>query len=308
MDNSMVKAIKKKYRENFVCIKTKTAALIFLTMILPTAVWIVLLDFFSVREVLSLMAAFLVLSLAMLAPLARLATWIIANREIRSLNSFCLDIQKGGQIRYFNLPSVVNTDNEMHILKRNLNSLGRLHTLKRELKRTESVLDRYEELAITDELTELYNRRFFEQQLKNCTDKDNGSCRDMYLLLIDADKFKEVNDTMGHQEGDKLLRNLGKIIRTSIREQTDYPCRIGGDEFCIIFTDMNFRQIAEVAERIRKKFEKVAVGGSTLSMGVSKYHCADGYEEDISTMIRLADDAVYAAKRNGGNRIEFNCM
>lgn len=308
MDNSMVKAIKKKYRENFVCIKTKTAVLIFLTMILPTAVWIVLLDFFSVREVLSLMAAFLVLSLAMLAPLARLATWIIANREIRSLNSFCLDIQKGGQIRYFNLPSVVNTDNEMHILKRNLNSLGRLHTLKRELKRTESVLDRYEELAITDELTGLYNRRFFEQQLKNRTDKDNGSCRDMYLLLIDADKFKEVNDTMGHQEGDKLLRNLGKIIRTSIREQTDYPCRIGGDEFCIIFTDMNFRQIAEVAERIRKKFEKVAVGGSTLSMGVSKYHCADGYEEDISTMIRLADDAVYAAKRNGGNRIEFNCM
>lgn len=253
------------------------------------------------------MALVLAVSLALLAPISRLASWLIAVREIKSFNDFCFEVQSGKIIRYFGLLSGFSQDNEMHLLRKNLNFLGRLHSLKNELKNTETALDLVEKLAVTDQLTGLYNRRFFDEQLRKCAEQVQFYDGELYFLLIDADHFKQVNDTLGHQAGDKLLADLGILIKNSIRVSSDFPCRIGGDEFCVIFTNINFNQINEVAERIRIKFSEISVGGATLSMGISQYHCRTGDAEDISKMIHLADEAVYTAKRYGGNRIECKC-
>jgi diguanylate cyclase (GGDEF)-like protein len=307
MDETMKGKASQKYRRTHADIQVKISTLIFLTMILPTMGWIILLDKFGSRDVLSLMAILLVFALALLSPLSRLATWLIVTRELRSINNFCFEVQRGANIKYFGLLSGVSTDNEMQILKKNLNFLGRLHSLRNELKNTETALDLFEKLAVTDQLTGLYNRRFFDEQLKNCASNNESNIQNLYLLMIDADKFKYVNDNLGHQEGDRLLQNLGRIIKNSIREKSDYPCRIGGDEFCVIFSDLCLTQVQIVADRIRTKFERIAVGGVTLSMGISKFKCSCDPEKDLCELINLADQAVYAAKRHGGNRIELNC-
>jgi diguanylate cyclase (GGDEF)-like protein len=108
-------------------------------------------------------------------------------------------------------------------------------------------------ITITDDLTGLFNRRHFNNILMHSIQYARQSGQKMAMLLIDIDFFKSVNDTYGHQKGDEVLRVLGDIIKEALRK-SDFPCRIGGEEFAVLTPGTNISEALVVGERIRKEF------------------------------------------------------
>jgi two-component system cell cycle response regulator len=164
-------------------------------------------------------------------------------------------------------------------------------------------------LAVTDELTGLYNRRYFERHLNLMLEKAREQDRDMAVVLIDMDFFKAVNDTHGHDIGDAVLREFALRLRRNIRG-VDLACRYGGEEFVVLMPDTDFRQAQGVAERVRtavaeRSFEVGATRPLTItvSLGVA----LNEHELDTPEMLlKRADVALYRAKREGRNRVVFD--
>ncbi|MHB1102562.1 MAG: PleD family two-component system response regulator [Devosia sp.] len=164
-------------------------------------------------------------------------------------------------------------------------------------------------LAVTDELTGLYNRRYFDRHLALMLEKAREQERDMALMLIDMDFFKAVNDTHGHDSGDAVLREFALRLRRSIRG-VDLACRFGGEEFVVLMPDTDYRQAQNVAERVRtavaeRNFDMGA--SQALSVTVSVGVALNESEHDTPEMIlKRADVALYRAKREGRNRVVFD--
>lgn len=164
-------------------------------------------------------------------------------------------------------------------------------------------------LAVTDELTGLYNRRYFDRHLNLMLDRAREQERDMALMLLDLDFFKAVNDTHGHDMGDAVLREFAGRLRRNIRG-VDLACRFGGEEFVVLMPDTDFRQAQMVAERVRtavaeRAFELAA--GRPLSITVSVGVALNESQHDTPEMIlKRADVALYRAKREGRNRVVFD--
>lgn len=164
-------------------------------------------------------------------------------------------------------------------------------------------------LAVTDELTGLYNRRYFERHLSIMLEKSREQTRDMAVMLLDMDFFKAVNDTHGHDVGDSVLKEFALRLRRNIRG-VDLACRYGGEEFVVLMPDTDLRQAQGVAERVRsavaeKGFE-MAPGLTlqiTISVGVS---LSEGETDTPDQVIKRADIALYRAKREGRNRVVFD--
>jgi diguanylate cyclase (GGDEF)-like protein len=166
---------------------------------------------------------------------------------------------------------------------------------------------RYREQSITDDLTKLYNSRYFYAQLESEVDRVVRYGHQVSLLLLDIDDFKHYNDTYGHLEGDKVLAQVGKMIRESLR-QSDSAYRYGGEEFTAILPETDGNDAIKVAERMRMRFEtkeylprpeeKIH---KTMSIGVSQYKP----KEEMAAFIKRADNAMYTAKREGKNRVRF---
>ncbi len=164
-------------------------------------------------------------------------------------------------------------------------------------------------MAVTDALTGLYNRRYFERHLSIMLDKAREQGRDMAVMLIDMDFFKAVNDTHGHDIGDAVLREFAQRLRRNIRG-VDLACRFGGEEFVVLMPDTDFQQAQGVAERVRaavseRSFE---VGGGrnlaiTISIGLALNEAATDTPDLI---LKRADIALYRAKREGRNRVVFD--
>lgn len=165
-------------------------------------------------------------------------------------------------------------------------------------------------LAVTDELTGLYNRRYFDRHLALMLDKARDQERDMALMLIDMDFFKAVNDTHGHDTGDAVLREFAGRLRRNIRG-VDLACRFGGEEFVVLMPDTDYRQAQGVAERVRNAVAERAfdLGGPgrplavTVSVGLALNESQDDVPE---TILKRADVALYRAKREGRNRVVFD--
>lgn len=161
-------------------------------------------------------------------------------------------------------------------------------------------------LAVTDELTGLYNRRYFERHLSILLQKAQQQSRDMAVMLIDMDYFKDVNDTHGHDTGDAVLREFADRLRRNIRG-VDLACRFGGEEFVVLMPDTDARQAQSVAERVRgavaeKGFD--AGNGRPLSVTVSVGMALNEQETDTpELLLKRADVALYRAKREGRNRV-----
>ena len=155
--------------------------------------------------------------------------------------------------------------------------------------------------ASTDTLTGLLSRMEMENAIELLFDGDAGG---HILLFCDLDRFKEVNDVAGHAAGDKLLMDLGEIIRKSVRSD-DLCSRMGGDEFCILLRDCALERGREVAEKIRSKTTgyRLAWGTDYFSVGVSIGVAPSDAVNDAESMFRLADAACYAAKNAGRNRV-----
>lgn len=173
-----------------------------------------------------------------------------------------------------------------------------LRARARTLLEFKQYLDSCEEAAFTDHLTGLANRRRFERLFTREVERTRRYGHPFCLLLIDVDRFKEVNDVHGHDAGDEALRRVGNVVRAGTRG-IDVGARIGGDEFAVILPETDLTRGLEVAERLRsalRALEIPAVGQITASLGIAELPaCARGGDE----MRTVADSALYEAKRAG---------
>lgn len=163
-----------------------------------------------------------------------------------------------------------------------------------------------ERLATTDSLTGLANRRRFLERGEAAFLRSRRYDRPLAVLMVDADHFKAVNDTHGHDVGDKVLRVLADTLRATVRD-TDVVGRLGGEEFAVVLTETGGEAAIIAAERVRASVENLAVdvGGEaplrfTVSLGLVRL---DASVESFPAMLRLADQALYMAKAQGRNRV-----
>jgi two-component system cell cycle response regulator len=165
-----------------------------------------------------------------------------------------------------------------------------------------------EVLSITDGLTKLYNRRYFQEQLLRAFDQSFRYRRPLSVAVIDIDLFKKINDTYGHGTGDKVLEEVSTTLAQSARS-TDLVARYGGDEFAIVAPETNASDAYQFAERIRLQIAAhPIVAGEisiplTVSIGLTS--APDDEFRNAIQMIDAADRALYLAKENGRNRVEF---
>ncbi len=158
-------------------------------------------------------------------------------------------------------------------------------------------------LSTCDALTGLFNRRYLDENLSNEAIRASRQHYDLYLLLIDIDNFKVYNDKYGHQQGDRLLQELARIILRSIRDNVDSGYRYGGDEFAATILHANPQQALMVAERLRTEYNERNLVPTSLSIGIAKLkNSHKTLEEDLDDLIRKADQALYLAKNNGGDQ------
>lgn len=153
-------------------------------------------------------------------------------------------------------------------------------------------------LSLQDPLTGLFNRRAFDERLEQAFRRIRRQKEGpVSLLLVDLDNFKSVNDEFGHQTGDRLLVETARVLTGAIREKVDYAFRIGGDEFAVLlFSD--HRIACEKAEHILEGMD------GKVSIGVATFSEKDREAEDVGTFFRLADEALYEAKRLGRGRFQ----
>jgi diguanylate cyclase (GGDEF)-like protein len=164
-------------------------------------------------------------------------------------------------------------------------------------------------LSLTDEMTKLHNYRSFISRLKEEINRAKRNKARVSLVILDIDHFKNYNDTLGHQAGDEALREVGKVLRKTVRDE-DIVSRYGGEEFCVIFPGIASGEIQNLGERIRQKIErhkfykeKVQPHGQlTVSLGGASYP-EDAAE--IHELIQKADEALYLAKHLGRNQLQI---
>ena len=166
--------------------------------------------------------------------------------------------------------------------------------------------DHIQEQLSRDALTNAYNRKAFTQCLNSLYVTAKQDFAPICLLMVDIDRFKAVNDTYGHQVGDKILTHVAQSLFNSVRN-ADYVCRYGGDEFSIVCPNIDSLRGLQLAEKIRTNVESLRfkVNGKqinvTISIGISNY--PENQIQCVSQFISYADKAMYKAKRNGRNQI-----
>jgi diguanylate cyclase (GGDEF)-like protein len=174
------------------------------------------------------------------------------------------------------------------------------------LKKVENSILKLEQAANRDDLTGLSNRRMLNDYLKNSLARCERNNRELAILFLDLDRFKFINDTLGHDEGDHLLKQVTERLVKSVRKG-DIVARQGGDEFIILLEEIDRNQVKEVAERIIESFKSPFLLHNeeyylTTSIGISLYPQDEG---DSQTLIKNADSAMYLAKRCGKNNYQF---
>lgn len=285
------------------------ALLILVIVILPMFLTSWLVESGNLPPGKNLYLAIPVTILILLFPAARLLGYLVINRELRIVNRFCMEIKKGNYAVHFDLDHENEEEDEFLILLRNLTWMSHNLHARREKNtyRLQNIQTRYvamKEQAQIDELTGLYNRRHFETVLLREAKNVAANNKLISLIFMDCDKFKVVNDTMGHHVGDTALQRLADSIRHGIRLNCDIPFRFGGDEFAVLLPDTAIEQAMEIANRIQLLYSKNRIGETTLSIGVTSSHFNGNLvKEQVKTFVRNADQQAYYAKQNGGNNI-----
>ncbi len=167
-------------------------------------------------------------------------------------------------------------------------------------------LDRSLELAVTDALTGLNNRRFFDHQLSVTFARHLKSDVPMSLLVLDIDHFKRINDTFGHDAGDEVLKEFARRLSLNVRA-IDMPCRFGGEEFVVIMPETEGQDALHIAERVRANVADAPFALAdgrhidvTVSVGVAT---SQGLRDTPELLLKRADEGVYQAKQSGRNRV-----
>ncbi|MCA9710206.1 MAG: diguanylate cyclase [Myxococcales bacterium] len=189
-------------------------------------------------------------------------------------------------------------------LRVRLKAMLRIRALTRALEDKSRELER---AALTDPLTGVGNRRFFDERLAAEVSRSDRHQRPLSLLMFDIDRFRALNEEHGHLAGDEMLALFGRILRGETRG-SDLPCRYGGQEFAIIATETTGRQATALAERIRLVFRAMSITIAphtvqTVSVGIAGSDCMPSplQRQDL---IGVADEALYRAKELGRDRVE----
>src|ERR1700728_677461 len=188
--------------------------------------------------------------------------------------------------------------------------LARTRSQVRKRRYTERLRDNVQmsiEMAITDALTGLFNRRYMESHVGALIEQAAARGKPLTMLVIDIDFFKAINDSHGHDAGDEVLRDFALRIKRSIRG-IDLACRYGGEEFVLVMPETHMAVAAMVAERLRRRIaaEPFAIQqGSrvvpvTISIGIAALR---GKDDTAASVLKRADQALYRAKRDGRNRV-----
>jgi diguanylate cyclase len=203
------------------------------------------------------------------------------------------------------IETLVQTASDMKRDNRALET--RLKSSRREISQLQQNLEAVRNESLTDPLTTLANRKYFDEALARNMLEATTSTEPMSLVLADIDHFKTFNDTFGHLTGDQVLRLVALSIKQTVKGQ-DIAARYGGEEFAVILPRTALREAITVADHIRravmgkelmKRSTGEHLGRVTVSVGVASYRRGD----TIPALIERADACLYAAKRNGRNRV-----
>jgi two-component system, cell cycle response regulator len=292
-------------------ITTKVRLLLVFLIVLPAISGLIILET-RPQDMQQYLVVMLVAGIILLAPLSWVISHYLVLRELGAVEEFCLRIKAGDYDAKFLLPPQADEEHEILLLKRNLNWMAHVISrremqLENELARTHQDKSRFESMSMLDPLTGLFNRRTLEAKVVGAVHEASATCRPLTMLFLDADRFKSVNDTFGHQAGDDLLRNLGTILRTNVRENVDVPFRYGGDEFGVLLVGIGIEQAEVIAGRILRAYNAVRIGQTTLSIGIAGF-CGPGvdHEGNAARLLAAADRAAYQAKQRGGNRVHVS--
>nr|WP_232371229.1 diguanylate cyclase [Desulfogranum marinum] len=181
--------------------------------------------------------------------------------------------------------------------------------LRRTLQALESANKELDTLSLTDDLTQLANRRHFNAVLQQECKRAKRYCQPLSIILADIDHFKMINDTFGHHIGDKCLQHIAHILGSQARRAEDLVARFGGEEFVIILPGTSIEIAAATAERIRHSVQTAPFHTDesdfkiTVSLGVAELSSRESETEE--ELIKKADKAMYHAKNSGRNRVEI---
>ena len=166
------------------------------------------------------------------------------------------------------------------------------------------LFDRVKSMAIRDALTGLYNYGYFKEALHYEVEKSRRYKTPLSLLFLDIDDFKRVNDTLGHLKGDKIMRQVGAILKKGIR-QADLLCRYGGDEFVMLLSQTPPDQAMVLAERLRQRIAQSPMNPLEQGLKVTVSIGVAGLEPEMSAegLVKAADESHYRAKQAGKNRV-----
>ena len=236
-------------------------------------------------------------------------------RVLKQVSEHDKGISKGGE-KLEEMVSLVPAEDIQIVLKKIMNEvrglkninrafIKKLEEQKEEISKLREELRKVKEEASIDPLTGLRNRRSFERTLWEFFKDFNKYGYPFSVIMMDLDNFKQINDTHGHLAGDRVLREVGNILRNYLRAK-DVPARTGGEEFAIVLPGISKDEAVQVAERIRRVLENHMVEHDgekikvTASFGVSQMEEGVEKPEDL---LKDADEKLYKAKREGKNRV-----
>jgi diguanylate cyclase (GGDEF)-like protein len=225
----------------------------------------------------------------------------LTNKELLELKDELIDIV----MELDKQQSEVQKDFE-HIKKQLQINEVVLHTQK---QMTEQLLEQVRQLSITDALTGLYNRRYFNEisykELSRCIRQKEY----FTLVIFDVDYFKQYNDYYGHQKGDEALQTLAQLLKDKLLRGCDYVFRLGGEEFGFIFEDLNVQESIEFCQTIRKSIENLKIEHKNsptsqyLTASFGLVCCIPNQSMSVDVLYNVADEQLYVAKNSGRNQV-----
>ena len=171
--------------------------------------------------------------------------------------------------------------------------------------------ERASRLALLDVLTQLPNRRSFDSRIRAERVAATTTGQPLTVLLVDIDRFKLINDSLGHAYGDQCLSRVAALLRQQLQRQSDMVARLGGEEFGVVLAQTDTAQAAAIAERLRQAVAAEAIrhpepingAGLTISLGAASWRPQEGELPALDPLLQLADDCLYEAKRQGRDRV-----
>ncbi len=174
--------------------------------------------------------------------------------------------------------------------------------------------EKLETLTLEDELTGLYNRRYFEMQLKAEWKRETREQKVLTLMVIDIDYFKLYNDTYGHAEGDTCLKRVAQVLKSCLNRPADIVARIGGEEFVMMLPDVDVKGVLTLAQQIKEQLQHAALThgtsplGENLTVSIGAASVIPGEDTTALGLFKAADKALYKAKAKGRNQVVIGEM